>query len=121
VARKSKYITIEGEKYCPQCRKVKPIQEFAGGYCRDCSRDYHRKYRFQVRLAQIEELVRQAIDTYGICSCGESDPAVLSITPATQSQYGVLVELVASNWPSGYKMVCANCLIKEKARTVRNN
>jgi hypothetical protein len=108
---KYKPLAGPGQKYCPQCKQIKPITEFAGGWCRACT---HLKSIWT--SDGDDDLKREMLKQYGgKCHvCGEENAAALIMTPPSgDGTIKLARRLKKAGWPAGYYVICLNCHAKE--------
>lgn len=120
MSRSPRRRTPPGTKWCPKCELIKPLADFRGGYCKDCSKAYHAEWSVTSRPKREADLRRAAVAHYGgHCShCDENDPDLILVSPTRgRGQRDILEYLAKNNYPPGYILTCVVCERKVKARS----
>src|SRR4051794_14618437 len=100
-----------GERYCPDCKTIKPLEDFPrnrsgregrGGYCKPChsartaatkqrlygsTRDYHLRARYGITSADVDAMVEAQGGTCAVC---EGKPGHVDHDHATGKVRGIL-------------------------------
>jgi hypothetical protein len=106
-------------KWCPKCKEFKPKQGFHSGYCPSCFKEYRAEWQ-ATHKEKMLGIKKRAIRLYGgkCSSCGEKDPAVLTMyPPGPQGEKALLYALEEQHWPKDHTLLCYNCRARARQGT----
>lgn len=77
---------IDGKKFCPRCKQVKPVSEYnfnlngkrkgnIRSYCRLCEKDWHHEWRHRTGKSKADRVFNPVVDGMKLCTrCGLTKP-----------------------------------------------